>query len=195
VENGPRGNYTARVAVKSTVFKVELQVSDVGRGYYEAHALTLARHPSETDVRLFARIVAFALNAHEHLQFTRGLSSVEEPDLWEVDLTGEVQHWIELGQPTEKRIRQSCSKANRVTIYSCQPHRSAVEHWHASVRETVERFDHLTIAHLRLGDERAVEGLVERSMRLTCMIDGDQIQVVDTDTGAALDVELAVLYP
>src|SRR4051812_17324174 len=132
------------MAIGSTVFKVHLSISDVNRNYYQDHALTLARHPSETDLRMMVRLVAFALNAHEHLQLTKGMASADEPDLWEVDLTGEIQHWIDLGHPVEKRIRQSCSKANRVSIYSYQ--RGGAHHWYESIKEVVERFEHLAIA-------------------------------------------------
>src|SRR5437660_268976 len=108
------------MALKSTVFKVALNIADMNRQHYQDHALTLARHPSETDLRMILRIIVYALNAHEHLQFTKGLGSAEEPDLWQLDLTGAIKHWIELGQPVEKRIRQSCSKAGRVSIYTYQ---------------------------------------------------------------------------
>lgn len=108
------------MAINSTVFKVLLAVADGSRGYYQDHALTVARHPSETDLRMLVRLVAFAANAHERLQFTKGLGDVDEPDLWQMDLTGGIEHWIDLGQPVIKRIRQSCSKAQRVTIYSYQ---------------------------------------------------------------------------
>ena len=73
------------------------------RNYYGEHALTVARHPSETDERMMVRLLAFALNAHEHLAFGRGLSDTDEPDLWQRDLTGRIEHWIEVGQPDERR--------------------------------------------------------------------------------------------
>lgn len=160
------------MAIKSTMFKVKLSVSDMDRGYYQDHALALARHPTETDLRLFLRIAIFALNAHEHLQFTKGLSAVEEPDLWEIDLTGEIKHWIEIGQPTEKRLRQSCSKADRVTIYTHQRGGSAP--WFKSVESTVARFEHLRVVHISVSDERLVEQMMERSMDLSCVIQDGQ---------------------
>lgn len=170
------------MALKSTVFKVSLNVSDIGRGYYEEHALTLARHPSETDLRLLIRVVVFALNAHEHLQFTKGLSDVDEPDLWQIDLTGEIQHWIELGTPTEKRLRQSCSKANRVSVYTYQ--RGGAGPWLKSVANVCERFkDQLTVTQLVVADEAAVPALIDRTMALTCVIEDGQISLSnDTET-------------
>ena len=105
---GGRGSLA--LALKSKVFKAELQVSDFGRDYYETHALTLAQHPSETDERLMVRLLAFALHADSALAFGRGLSS-EEPDLWRKDLTGQIELWIELGQPDEQSLRRACGRA------------------------------------------------------------------------------------
>ena len=94
---------------KSTVVKVELQVSDMDRHYYAQHNLTLAQHPSETDVRLMVRLLAFALYADERLEFGRGLSDDSEPDLWQRDYVGDIQRWIDLGHPDESRIRKACA--------------------------------------------------------------------------------------
>jgi len=106
------------MASNSTIFKATLQISDMGRQYYQDHTLTLARHPSETDERMMVRLLAFALHAHEALSFGRGLSSEEEPALWLKDLTGAIDLWIEVGQPDEKTIRQACGRAKQVCIYT-----------------------------------------------------------------------------
>ena len=178
----------AEMAIKSTVFKVQLAISDITRGYYEDHALTIAQHPSETDVRLMLRIAAFALNAHEHLQFTKGMSSQEEPDLWQIDLTGEVQHWIDLGQPTDKRIRQSCSKARIVTIYTYQ--RDGGSHWYKTVQETAERFEQLSVVHLRIADESMIHSILDRSMNLNCVIDDGQVMLSDGEHNLNIRTEI-----
>jgi uncharacterized protein YaeQ len=106
------------MALGATVYKAQLQVSDIDRHYYAAHALVLARHPSETEERLILRLLAFALNAHEALVFCKGLSDTDEPDLWRRDLTGVVEQWIELGQPDEQRLRQASGRAGEVVVYS-----------------------------------------------------------------------------
>jgi uncharacterized protein YaeQ len=167
------------MALKSTIFKVNLTISDMNRNYYQDHQFTLAQHPSETDVRMLVRIVAFALNAHEHLQFTKGLGSTEEPDIWQVDLTGEIQHWIDLGQPNEKRIRQSCSKANRVSIYTYLSHINNAAHWYETVKETALRFEHLQVSYLTIADQASVEQFIGRTMTLNCMIQNDEIMLAD----------------
>ena len=105
------------MAIKATIFKTELQVSDMDRGYYRDHTLTLARHPSETDERMMVRLLAFALHADEALLFGRGLSTDDEPDLWQKDLTGAVELWIDVGLPTEKDIRKACGRARQVVVY------------------------------------------------------------------------------
>lgn len=104
------------MALKSTIYKAELQIADMDRHYYADHALTVARHPSETDERMMVRIVAFALFAHERLEFCKGLSDVDEPDLWQKDLTGAIDVWIEAGQPDERRIAKAAGRAGQVTV-------------------------------------------------------------------------------
>src|SRR5487761_2687911 len=103
---------------KSTVFKVDLHIADLDRHYYHDHALTLARHPSETDERMMVRLLAFALHAHEALSFANGLSTDDEPDLWQKDLTGAIELWIDVGLPEERAIRKACGRAGQVCIYS-----------------------------------------------------------------------------
>ena len=99
------------MALKATVYKAELSISDMDRHYYATHALTLAQHPSETAARLMVRVLAFALYARAGLEFGRGLSSDDEADLWAHSLTGEIELWIYLGQPEESRARRPCGCA------------------------------------------------------------------------------------
>lgn len=96
------------MASNATIFKAAIHIADMDRQYYQDHALTLARHPSETDERMMVRLLAFALHAHESLSFGRGVSAEEEPALWLKDLTGAIDLWIEVGQPDEKIVRRAC---------------------------------------------------------------------------------------
>ena len=116
------------MATKATIFKADLQIVDMDRNYYQDHALTLARHPSETDERMMLRLLAFARHASDTLMFTRGLSSSDEPDLWQKDLTGTIEVWIGLCQPDEKRIRKACGRSQQVVIY-CYSGNSASIWW------------------------------------------------------------------
>ena len=90
------------MALNATTYKVEPAISDMDRGYYATHALTLARHPSETDERMMVRVLAFALHAHEYLEFGQGMTNEDEADLWRKDLTGAIELWIDVGIPDEK---------------------------------------------------------------------------------------------
>jgi uncharacterized protein YaeQ len=178
------------MALKSTVFNVHLTIADIGRGYYHDHKLTLARHPSETDTRLMTRIVVFALNAHERLQFTKGLADVDEPDLWQLDLTGRVEHWIDIGQPAEKRLRQSAGKADRVSVFTYQRHAAAT--WIEGVRDVASRFAHLEITLLTFDDEAALGRMVDRTMTLNCVIEDEQIVLSSaTESASAQRARLA----
>src|SRR6185295_12969669 len=104
------------MALKSTIFKAEISVADIDRGYYRDHALTIARHPSETDERMMLRLLAFALHADDALEFGRGISTDDEPDLWRRDLTGAIKAWIDVGLPDEREVRKACGRADQVHI-------------------------------------------------------------------------------
>lgn len=105
------------MALNATLFKTTLDISDLRRHYYQRHQFTVARHPSETDERMMLRILAFALYADEYLEFTKGLSTDDEPDLWQKSLTGEIDLWIEMGLPSEKRVRKARAIAKQVIIF------------------------------------------------------------------------------
>ena len=166
------------MAQKATIYKVELSISDMDRHYYETHNLTVAKHPSETDERLMVRILAFALNAHECLEFTRGLSTDDEPDIWQKSLSGELELWVALGLPGAKIVRQSCGKADEVIIY-CYGGRTA-EIWWEKIKNSTTRFDNLQVVNFSEKDTRELGKQVNRSMRLQVNIqDGDVMVSVD----------------
>ena len=166
------------MAQKATIYKAELSVSDMDRHYYETHNLTIAKHPSETDERLMVRILAFALNAHEQLEFTRGLSTDDEPDIWQKSLSGELELWVALGLPSEKIIRQSCGKANEVIIY-CYGGRTA-EIWWEKIKNSTTRFNNLQVISFSEKDTSELAKQVSRSMKLHVSIqDGDVMVSID----------------
>ena len=161
------------MAIKSTVFKVDLQITDIDRDYYQNHLLTVARHPSETNERMMMRIIAFALHASENLAFTKGISSDEEPDIWEKNLTNEITLWIDLGQPDEKRIRQACGKAKSVIIYTYNQRSSTI--WWAQIQDKLARFKNLSVVSLAVTNQAELESMIERTMELQCMIQDGQV--------------------
>ncbi|RUO35897.1 YaeQ family protein [Aliidiomarina sanyensis] len=104
------------MALQATPYKISLDISDVDRGVYEAVKFTIARHPSETELRLVARILAYALFYHEYLSFGRGLSDTDEAALWQVNLSGEIDHWIDVGQPDADRMIRASRKAPKMSV-------------------------------------------------------------------------------
>jgi uncharacterized protein YaeQ len=165
------------MALKATIFKAVLQVSDMDRHYYREHALTLARHPSETDERMMVRLLAFALFADEHLEFGRGLSAEDEPALWLKDLTGAVELWIEVGLPDEREIRKACGKATRVVVL-CYGGRGA-DLWWEQNRDKLERLRNLDVLNLPAAVTRDLAALAQRGMSLQCTIQDGQAWLTD----------------
>ena len=165
------------MAQKATIHKVELSVSDMDRHYYETHKLTVAKHPSETDERLMVRILAFALNAHDQLEMTKGLSSDDEPDIWQKSLSGELELWVTLGQPSEKIVRQSCGKAKDVIIY-CYGRTADV--WWDKIKGSTTRFNNLQVIHFTEVETLDLANLASRSMKIQVNIqEGDVMLSVD----------------
>ena len=105
------------MAAKSTIYKAQLNVADMDRQVYDTFPLTIACHPSETEARMMLRIVCFALHADPNLLFGRGISTDNEPDLWQRSLSNDIQLWIDLGTPDESRIREASGRAGRVLLY------------------------------------------------------------------------------
>lgn len=166
------------MAQNATIHKVELSISDMDRHYYETHKLTVAKHPSETDERLMVRILAFAINAHEHLEMTKGLSTDSEPDIWQKSLSGELDVWVALGLPTEKVMRQSCGKADKVIVYPYGGRTAEV--WWDKIKNSTTRFDNLKVVNLSEADTGALAKLASRSMKLQVNIqDGDVMVSAD----------------
>ena len=164
------------MALKSTIFKANVAIADIDHGYYADHALTLARHPRETDERMMVRLVALALNAHQlndmcngdgTLAFGAGLSDPDDPDVSLTDFTGQKRLWIEVGQPEEKPIAKACGKADAVVLY---PFHHAAEVWWKGMEGKLARQDKLQVWRLPSDTAQALAALAERSMQLQATI-------------------------
>lgn len=160
------------MALKSTIFKAHLQIADIDHGYYADHAMTLARHPSETDERMMVRLVALALQAHElqdtcggdgTLAFGAGLSDPDDPDLHLTDFTGRKRLWVEVGQPDDKPLSKACSQADAVVVYA---YGSAAEVWWRGIAGKLARLERLRVWRLPAPAAPALAALAERSMQL-----------------------------
>ena len=178
------------MAIKSTIYKAALQIADMDRALYADHTLTLALHPSETEERLMVRLLAFALQvpASDHggaLQFARGLSDSEEPDLWQHDLTGQLLHWMEVGQPDDRRLAKACGRARRVTVYC---YGSASHIWWAALQPKVARLSNLAVWQLPAAQAQALAALAKRSMQVQVTVQEGHVWV-----GTEADSELQAL--
>lgn len=179
------------MALKATIFKATVQVADMDRHFYDELQLTLARHPSETDERMMIRLLAFVLHAADQLQFTKGISTDDEPDLWQKSLSDEIELWIEIGLPDESRIRKACNRARQVRIYTYGAR--AMPPWWEKLKDKVARFDNLAIIHLPAEATTALAGLARKTMALQCTIEDGQIWLGDETETAAITPQ--PLYP
>jgi uncharacterized protein YaeQ len=159
------------MALKATIFKATLQIADMDRHYYQDHLLTLARHPSETDERMMMRVLAFALHADHALEFGKGLSSDDEPALWQKDLTGAIELWIDVGLPDEKSVRRASGRAARVMVYA---YGSGADIWWNQNQSALERVRNLTVISVPPATSQALAEMTQRNMELQCTIhDGE----------------------
>ena len=167
------------MALKATIYKAQLQIADMDRQLYADHALTLALHPSETQERLMVRLLAFALNVpHDThrgaLVFARGLSDSDEPDLWQHDLSGQLIHWIEVGQPDDRRMIKASGRAERVTVIAYGP---AVQVWWNGIANKLTRLNNLSVWQLPSEQSLALAALADRSMQWQLTIQDGHIWV------------------
>ncbi|MCH7345044.1 YaeQ family protein [Pelomonas sp. CA6] len=160
------------MALKATIYKAQLQIADMDRHVYGDHNLTIALHPSETEERMMQRVLAFAMHLpaddlRGRLEFSKGLSDVDEPDLWQIDLTGDIVHWIDLGQPDERRIRQAHGRAERLTVIS---YASSTPVWWSALQNKLQRTPRLAVVQIPADQSQALAQLAERSMQLQISI-------------------------
>lgn len=174
------------MALKSTICKAELSVADIDRGYYHDHSLTIARHPSETDERMMVRVLAFALHASETLEFGRGLSTEDEPDLVQRDLTGAIEQWIEVGLPDEREVRKACGRARSVHVLAYGGR--AVDLWWQAARERLDRQHRLGVREVPFDASRALAALADRSMRLQATIQQGHVFMADATTSVPVEL-------
>lgn len=164
------------MALRSTIFKVQLGIADIDHGYYADHTLTLARHPSETDERMMIRLVALALNAWQvqgichgdgALAFGAGLSDPDDPDLSLKDFTGRTRLWIEVGQPEERPLTKACQKADGVVVYAFH---HAAEVWWRGIAGKLDRLEKLQVWRVPTEASQALAGLCQRSMQVQATV-------------------------
>lgn len=176
------------MALRSTVYKADIHIADNDRGYYGSHAVTLARHPSETDERLMVRVLAFALHADadDRLAFTKGLSDADEPALWQLDLTGAIETWIDVGLPEERRLLKACGRSGQVIVYAYG--RNAAQWWQG-VEGPLARTKNLTVLGLSADASQALAALAQRGMALNVNVQDGAIWLSGESGEASIELE------
>ena len=174
------------MATKATIHKALLNIANMDSHYYAEHNLTLAKHPSETDLRLMVRLLAFVFNASDDLMFTKGISQEDEPDLWKKSLGGDIELWIDLGQPDEKRIKKACGRSKEVIIYTYQE--GMARAWWKSIETSLTRFKNLRVVYLDIDSD--IEVLAKRAMGLQANISDAELTLIDETQSILVREEL-----
>jgi len=183
------------MALKATIYKVNLGIADMDRGVYAEQQVTIARHPSETDERMMLRLLALGLHRPANdeqgsLEFAKGLWDTDEPDLWHRDLTGRILHWVEVGQPDEKRLLKACGRAERVTVLCFSP---SAPLWWSGIAGKVSRAGNLEVWRIASEQSQALAGLAQRGMQLQISVQDGTAWV--SETLGAVEVTPVRLHP
>lgn len=179
------------MAIKSTIHKATLNVTDLDRHYYAEHNLTLARHPSETEERLMVRLLAFGLNADERLEFGRGISAEDEPALWRRDYSGLIEQWIEVGLPDERLLRRAAGRAAEVVVYAYSERQAEV--WWQKEGSAMRRIENLRVYLLPDYQAQAITDMCERTMQLQCTLQDGEVWL--TNGAQTVQIHLQSLMP
>lgn len=176
------------MALKSTIFKVRLNVSDLDRDVYGDFTLSVARHPSETDARMMLRVAVFALHAGPQLEFGRGISSDDEPDLWQRDLTGAIDAWIELGTPDPDRLRKACGRSQQVLLYAYGER--ALKVWWDKHAAALNRFDNLSIFGVSDAEYAELAALAAPGLSVQATVSGGELWLNSSERSVELKPQL-----
>lgn len=166
------------MALKSTVFKADLQLADLDRNHFGDYALTIAQHPSETMERVMIRLLAFALFASEDLRFGRGLSNEDDASLWAIDHGGVTRLWIDVGLPDETRIKKACSRSDQVVVLSYGGRASDL--WWQQQANTLTRYKNLTVLQISPEDSEKLVAVANRTMKLSWTIQEGMLYLAET---------------
>jgi uncharacterized protein YaeQ len=161
------------MALKPTIFKIKVALTDLDREVYESLSLTIAQHPSETSERMMVRLLAYCLNYDEQLEFCKGLSDTEEPDLWARALTGELDLWIEAGEPGADRVKKVSRQAKKTIVY-CFNTKSAT--WWQLESPKLAKLS-ATIIQFSWPEIQKLADLIERTMDISVTITGNSVYV------------------
>ena len=172
------------MALKPTIYKAQIALADSDRNRFESLSLTLAKHPSETEERLLVRLLAYCLNYTRNLEFTKGISTADEPDVWLHSDHGDIEHWIEVGQPEEARLRKACGRARQVSVYTFA--KSAATWWTLN-GDAISALPRLQVWQFDWAEVQAAAALLERTVKLNASIVGGVIYLDNGSTSTTLE--------
>jgi len=157
------------VALKPTIYKFRISLSDMNRDVYDTLNLTVAMHPSENLERMMTRLLAYCLNAQEFLDFTKGLSAIEEPDIWLKTLDDQLMLWIDIGEPAVDRIKKATRIARAVKVYSFN---SKSDVWWTQSQAKLKDLN-VSVMAFDNAEIQTLAGLVARTMEMSVTISGE----------------------
>ncbi|WP_323815490.1 YaeQ family protein [Cellvibrio sp. NN19] len=155
------------MALKASIYKANLSVSDMDRNVFGDFNLTVALHPSETVERMMVRILAFCYRAAENLTFTKGLSSMDEPDLWLKHDNGTILEWIEVGQPTPERLKKASGQSQAVKVFT---YGRGMDVWWKSNSAAIRALPKVSIHYFAADELQSLTALADKTMNLTVTI-------------------------
>ena len=178
------------MAIKSTIFKAELQIAYMDRSYYGTHALTLAQHPSENDERMMVRLLAYASHAvgeddEAPLSFANAMTEMDEPDLWRRSLIGETLLWVDVGQPDEKWLRKASHRSRELVLYLYGRNGGL---WWSQNRGPLEKLANLRVRQVPAEASAALAALAKRTMKLQCTVQDGHLWFGDGEETVAFEL-------
>jgi uncharacterized protein YaeQ len=175
------------MALKPTIYKIHVELADSDRNCFESLSLTLARHPSETLERMLVRLLAYCLNYERGMEFTKGISTADEPDLWVHADHGDIEHWIEVGQPESARLRKACGRARQVSVYAFA---KSTPTWWKLNGELISALPHLRACQLDWEEIQLAAELLDRTVQLNTSIVGGIMYLDNGSTSTSVEPHL-----
>lgn len=174
------------MAIRPSIFKINIQIADMDRHYYNDHTLTIAQHPSETPERVMVRILAFALNASANLSFADGITDQNNADLWDKDHNEQISLWISVGLPDEKLIRKAVNRSNQVIIYSYGGRRSEI--WWSKLK--LSAYPNLKVINLPAEETQSLATMLSRGMKMNFTIEDGEIMIANESTSLNMTLQI-----
>ncbi|MEM6582236.1 MAG: YaeQ family protein [Pseudomonadota bacterium] len=172
------------MALKPIIYKPTVQLANSDVAYYDNLSLTLARHPSETLERMTVRLLAYCLLVQPGLEFGKGLSTTDEPDLWLHNDNGVIEHWIDVGQIEPTRLKKACGRAKNVSV--CCFGKSADTWWRLN-KDAVIVLPNITVWHYPFSEVVSVAALIDRKVKLSVSIVGGVVYADNGSESASLE--------